>query len=546
MIRVLTLALGLLTAIIPLFPQSSALAQLIDHSGSENEFVLVYAPKPLLLDPLHIYTTMETEISTALYEGLLAYHPFSLDPVPGVAKSWDVSEDKTVYRFYLREDALYSNGDPVRAQDFKSSWMRVLDPEAGAEYSILFDVIKGARAYRLGQTQEEPQIRVVSARILEVELEKPANHFLKLLAHLSFSPIHPHYLDKKDWDQGPTIVGNGPFYIIERSEEELLLAKNALYWDAAEVELERVRIRFMTDTEQITRGFNEGTIHWSTNWDSSLLNDRSKIVFNPLFATSYFYFVCAEEPWNDERVRVALSLLLPWQEIRTESSLFATNRLIPSFNGYPDVQGLGEGGEERALELLKEAGYPQGANLPQLTIKIPEDSESRRIAAIMADSWKTRIGLRTEVITFPYNQYLKEVKNPGYTVGAVTWIGDYADPLTFLQMWTTGSNLNDARYSDPEFDGLVEASFSKEGDARYRTLSQAEEVLLGKAVVLPINHAPAFNLIDLDRIEGSYPNLLNIHPFKYIRFHRLRLPPGIALGVTFSGRNVPKDAGFEL
>jgi peptide/nickel transport system substrate-binding protein/oligopeptide transport system substrate-binding protein len=110
----------------------------------------------------------------------------------------------------------------------------------------------------------------------------------------------------------------------------------------------------------------------------------------------------------------------------------------------------------------------------------------------------------------------------------VIWIGDYADPLTFLQMWTSESNLNDAQFSDVGFDRLVTDSFSKEGSRRYQQLAEAEEMLLSQAVVLPINHAPAFNLIDLDRIEGWFPNVLNIHPFKYIRFRTLRLPPGIA------------------
>src|SRR5512137_1799246 len=108
-----------------------------------QELDIAYAPKKLTLDPAHIYTTMESELAAALYEGLASYHPLTLQPVPGVAADWEVNRARTVYRFRLREDALYSNGDPVRAQDFRDSWMRVIDPQTHAEYSFLFDVIKG-------------------------------------------------------------------------------------------------------------------------------------------------------------------------------------------------------------------------------------------------------------------------------------------------------------------------------------------------------------------------------------------------------------------
>ena len=500
-----------------------------NSQNDEKEFVIVYSPKRITLDPLHIYTTMESELSTALYEGLLSYHPFTLEPLPGVAARWEVNEDGRIYRFYLREEALYSNGDPVRAQDFKGSWLRILDPEAGAEYSFLFDVIKGAKAYRLGKNDEVEGIRVISDKTLEVELEKPAGHFLKLLSHLSFVPIHPHYLStEEDWGSSEKVVGNGPYYITERSDRELSLKKNELYWDARHVELEKIIIRFMEDPESISREFNEGRIDWTNNWDTASLKDTSKIVFNPLFATSYFYFVCSRPPWNDERVRRALALMLPWQEIRSSRLIFATHRLIPPIPNYPEVQGIQETDLDQALSLLKEAGFPEGRGLPPLILKVPQDSESELKAQLMADTWKEKISLPVSIRVYPYETYLEEVKKDDYTLGTVNWIGDYADPLTFLQMWTGESNLNDARFMDPEFDRLIDASLSEDNSARYEKLGAAEKILLFGAVVLPISHTPAFNLIDLEIIDGWFPNILNIHPFKYFRFRKLKLPPGIA------------------
>jgi oligopeptide transport system substrate-binding protein len=498
-----------------------------DAPVQPRELVIVYSPKQLTLDPARIYTTMESELSTALYEGLMSYHPLTMEPVLGVASNWEVSSDLKTYRFTLREDALYSNGDPVLAQDFRDSWMRVIDPKTQAEYSFLFDVIKGARAYRNGQ-QAEVGIRVVSDRVLEVELEKPAGHFLKLLCHMAFAPVHSSYRQRQGWDADPYLIGNGPFFLAERSAGELLLKKNRLYWDAKKVELDAIRIRMMDDPAEVSREFNAGKVQWATTWDTEALTDRSKIIFHPLFATSYFYFVCASPPWNDARVRRGLALLLPWSQIRSEDTLLPTSRLVPAIPGYPAQAGIEATDESEALELLQEAGYPGGKGLAEAVIKIPEGEDVQRIAQLMSDTWTKQLGLKVRLVPYPYEVYLKEVKKTDYTLGTVTWIGDYPDPLTFLQMWTSGSNLNDARFSDREFDELLDSSVSQEDEQRYATLGRAESILLEGAVVLPINHGAAFALIDLNQVEGWFPNVLNIHPFKYLRFHAARVPPGVA------------------
>jgi len=516
-----------LWCLLALLAAAAALPAQEAPEGEPREFVVAYSPKELTLDPLHIYTTLESELSTAIYEGLVSYHPFTLEPVAAVAYNWKLSPDKTTWRFFLRDTARFSNGDPVRAQDFRESWLRVLAPESGAEYSFLLDVVRGARDYRLGKTREEPGIRVVSDRELEVQLEKPASHFLKLLCHTTFAPLHPSYRQRRGWDRDATLIGNGPFYLHERGPGELRLRRNQLYWDASRVELDALRVRFLEDDQDITQGFNKGEIHWSGSWDTELLLDKTQIVFNPLFATSYFFFVCAQAPWSDARVRRALALLVPWEQVRGEDTLLPSSRLVPPIPSYPEPKGIRKPDREEALRLLQEAGYPEGRGLPPVDFKLPDDPESTRVAALMAEAWKRELAVEVRLTSLPFDRYLAEVKKPDFTVGAGTWIGDYADPLTFLQMWTADSNLNDARFVDSEFEELIDGSFGEEHEARYQRLGKAEELLLQQAVILPISHAPAFNLIDLDRVEGWFPNVLNIHPFKYIRFRTLRVPPGV-------------------
>ena len=510
-----------------------------DEEGSEpevKELVFALSAGDVNFDPLHAYTALESQVYTAIYEGLVTYNPLTLQPMPGVANRWEKSPDGKTYRFYLRDDALYSNGDQVRAQDFRDNWMRMLDPEADAEYSTFFDIIEGARDYRTGR-EEDPEtvgIRVISESVLDVELETPAAHFLKLLCHMSFVIVHPHYLESEEGSEDSleartSIVGNGPFYVIERSEEKVVLVKNNLYWDRRRVELDRIVLRFYDNPGEMSLGFNRGDIHWANNWDSGTLEDRSAIVFNPLFATNFFFFKCVDEPWNDHRVRRAMALLVPWSRIRTDQIFYATDTLVPQVPDYPEVEGIAEQDRREAMSLLEEAGYPRGEGLPPIVIRVTAGGDASGVVGIMAEAWRESLETEVEIDQVSFRQYFASVKRDDFTLGRMTWIGDFADPLTFLQMWTSESNLNDAKYSDTRYDGMVEKAIPVEGDERYRMLAEAEGYLLEQAVVLPISNQPSVNLIDLDYIEGWYPNALDIHPFKYLSFKEARPIPNLVL-----------------
>jgi peptide/nickel transport system substrate-binding protein/oligopeptide transport system substrate-binding protein len=250
---------------------------------------------------------------------------------------------------------------------------------------------------------------------------------------------------------------------------------------------------------------------------------RETIVINPMFATTYFFFAVQEEPWNDPRVRRALALLLPWDEIRDPEVLFTPAvSLVPPIPGYRGVEGLTEQNREEALLLLDEAGYPGGVGLPEMTFRVPVGMETARVFLSMRDTWEEELGLSIEAEVVPYPAYFSALSEPGYTLGTISWIGDFADPLTFLQMWTSDSNLNDSGYSNPEYDELIDEAIGIAPPARFDRLKEAEEMILQSGLVLPISHSPAINLVDLSFIDGWYPNPLDIHPFKYLSFAEFR------------------------
>jgi peptide/nickel transport system substrate-binding protein/oligopeptide transport system substrate-binding protein len=508
-----------------------------DAAGPKiREFIMADSPQSLSLDPLHTFTSFESQFYTAIYEGLVVADPQTLEPVPGVAKSWESSQGGKVWTFYLRSDALYSNGDRVRAGDFVATWLRMIDPASNAEYSFFFDVIKGAHAYRTG-TNKDPSsvgLKAVSDDELRVELETPAAHFLKLLTHISFLPLHPSLLRTTGWANGATVIGNGPFVMKSRSDTEIVMEKNPQYWDADSVAVDRLRIRFMDDANDATDGYITGRIQWVTRSliNGDKLQPTDKLEIYPMFGTTYFFFACDQPVWSDWRVRRGLALLVPWDQVRTKDEFsFPSDQVIPSIPNYPEVKGIADQQVAEAKKLLSEAGYPDGKGLPSLIVKVSSDSQSMKgIVQKMADAWKSLIGLTVVVKEVDPNTYLAETRKNDFTIAESTWIGDYADPLTFLQLWTTGSNLNDARFSDKEYDAAVNEAISM-GNARqrYRRLADAEQILLTKAAILPLDHSPAINLINTAVIGGWFSNPLDIHPFKFLTFKARATPPGIAM-----------------
>jgi peptide/nickel transport system substrate-binding protein/oligopeptide transport system substrate-binding protein len=495
-----------------------------------DELTATFSRGEIELDFRKSYLASEAQLFTALYEGLFTYHPLTMEPVPGAAEKWDVSEDKKTWTFTIRSRARYWNGDPLRAEDFRSAWLSLLDPKRESPYSSLFDVIEGAREYRMGLLTDSSKvgIEVSSEKTLIVHLATAASFFPSMLCHHSFSPIHPSMINREDWSETPP-VSNGPFYIVEREDDRIILAKNDLYWDAPQVNLNRITLLYPEDGDEASAMWNSGQARWiSGEVNLENLTDRSGIIVNAMFATHYYFIRSADKPWNDYRVRRALTLVLPWEQMREGHYLPAKTLIFP-IPGYPEVEGLEESDEDEAKRLLTEAGYPGGEGLPEMIIKLTPSMDAARIGALMATSWKEKLGVPIRIEVVPFNQYFNSLKGNDYEVGYSTWIGDFADPYTFLQMWRRDSNLNDARHNDADYEALMEKSMSESGDERWATLAEAEKLLLSRGSVLPISFSPALNIVDTGEIDGWFPNALDIHPFKYLSFKAYRPLPGVAL-----------------
>ncbi len=483
--------------------------------GDDTRFVVQFGSADISWNPQHAYTTTEAQVFTALYEGLTIFHPASLDPLPGAAEGWELSDDGLSITFTLRDGLRWSHGEAITSTDFKESWIHLLSPDTGTEYASLIDDIVGAHEYRMGEgNRDEIGIETPNKRTLIVHLKQPSPQFLAILCHYSFVPVHRNYRGITDWSDITSVPVNGPYIIKHRNREETLLEKNSYYWDADNIAVNELLLLFSDEVDENMARFNRLEIDWVVSGIRiSELGNPEALITSPLFSTTYFYFSNVQDVWADDRVRRALTLLLPWDEIRKNQLIPATS-LVPPIPDYPLADASFPPAEEcrdEAMRLLTDVGYPEGRGLPTLRFKIPIKDD---VVDIMAKTWFEELGLQVNIEIVPFPHYYSSVKQGGYDIATLTWTGDYADPHTFLGMWTSSSSFNEAGYSNADFDLLLHEAAQLPRLERLKKMSQAETILLQSGEVLPIEHFPAVNIIDRRFIDGWFTNVLDIHPFK--------------------------------
>jgi len=508
-------------------PDARPFARSRPRTQSRDELTVVFSRSRMELDFRRSFMASEAQLFTAIYEGLFSYHPVTMAPVPALAERWALSHDNTQWTFTIRQNARFSNGDPITAEDFRRSWLSLLSPERESPYSGMFDIIAGAREYRTGAAADSGGVGITAPgpRTLVVKLVAPAAFFPSMLCHHSFGPIHPSMVDVEDWSLEPP-VSSGPFRISEMDEDRIVLVRNEYYWDVQAVALRRITIRFAGDDEA-SELWNSGEALWiSGGANFNALTDRSGIRVHPLFGTHFYFIRSQEEPLTDYRVRRALAISLPWDEIRSGHFLPARTLVYP-LPGYPRIAGIGDTDIGEAVRLLAQAGFPGGSGMPELVFRITPSSEAARISGLMADTWKRHLGVssRTEVV--PFDEYFASLRLDGFHIGSSTWIGNFPDPYSFLKKWRRYSNLNNALHSDDDFERLMDRSMFEGGERRWATLAEAEQLLLYRGTILPVSFAPAVNIIDTHELDGWFPNALGIHPFRYLSFRELRPLPSV-------------------
>jgi len=487
-------------------------------------------------DP-HIATGIpEHHVITSIFEGLVTKNPYTLEPEPGVAESWDISSDGLTYTFYLRENALWSNGDLITAEDFRWSWERALTPELAAQNSYMLYPILNAEAFNTGEISDFSQvgIKVISDLVLEVQLRAPTPFFLQLMDHYITYPVHREtvesfglYTDNLSrWSREGNIVSNGPFELTEwQVNSHVRVEKRENYWDADTVKLNAI-VFYPTEnliTEE--RMFRDGLLHRTEEVPLDkvpvyLAEDPDSIVIAP-YLSSYFYLInTTREPFNDVNVRRALSMAVD-RDLLNETVL--ENIMQPAYFltppgtiGYEPPVTFGYD-PEQARALLADAGYPNGEGFPTFEILYNTQENHRKIAIAIQEMWREQLNINVSIVNQEWQVYLESVDNMNYDVARRGWVGDYVDPNTYLDMYITGGGNNNVGFSNPRYDEIVidEAPLKLDNKERFALYREAETILMNEMPIIPIYIYQTKNLKSPD-IKGAPSNIMDHYNWKYI------------------------------
>ena len=457
----------------------------------------------------------ESQLLNALYEGLFTYDALTLDPLPGIAETYEVSLDQKRWIFSIRSDAKFSNGERITAYDVRDSLIAVLNPALEAPFASLIDCIAGAADYRLGKGRvEDVKIQAKNKTVLIVELTAPTEYLPKILCHHAFSVV-----------SGEDSVYSGAYILETYDDDEILLKKNMNYYDFQNVAIPSIRITLSDDYDENAYAFNMGLSQWVTGGVSiDDIYDVDSLYIAPQFSTEFFFFKSIEAPWDNANLRNAVINALPLEELRM--SFYPASTLVLPIGTYPSVIGVVEQDVEHACDLMEAAGYEvivneDGSVEPtglSLTYGLTDTDYDKERALLIAENL-AQIGITVVFQTTPLERYLASISDWDVNLLSYTWAGDFADPLTFLELFRTGSSLKESDWSDAKYDQLLnDASVIEDSKLRYEKLAEAEQYLMDSGVVIPLTYPISFDVVDSSILSGWFPNALDIHPFKDIFF----------------------------
>jgi oligopeptide transport system substrate-binding protein len=489
-----------------------------------------------------------------MFEGLMRDTGTGLEP--GIAESYEISANAegaegTVYTFKIREGAKWSDGQPVTAKDFEYSWKRVCDPATASEYSfIMAPYIKGANDYLNGTgSRDDMAVSSPDDSTLVVELNFPVPYFLSLTTFYTYLPVREDIVtaNGEGWEKKPeTCISNGPFKLEEyQTGSHISLVKNENYWDADSVKLEKIKALMIVEATTALSGYENGEI---AVLDSGaipqdeiprLKAEDPYFSIAPRVGTYYGIFNVDAEPTNDIRVRKALTLAIDQKQICEQvakgGQLPATGFIPPSLSystgescrqldadGNPvEEYGLdpNKAQVEEAQALLAEAGYPNGEGFPSITFLYNTNENHKKIAEALQEMWKANLNIDVELRNEEWATFQDTRRLGDFTLARGGWLGDYDDPMTMLDLYTSYSGNNDAQWrwnlqptvashdtvlneTNKEFDEVIAAAQLATGTERDALLKRAEEIMAEEFITFNIYYYTYVQVIDESVVEG--------------------------------------------
>ena len=498
------------------------------HFGNGSE--------PQGLDPHVVTGVPENKLVRAMFEGLAVKNPWTLEPEPGVAESWDISADGKVYTYHINPEARWSNGEPVTASDYVWSWNRALHPSKANHYAYMLYPVVNAEAYSRRETEDfsEVGVKALDERTLQVTLNAATPYFLQLMDHYSTFAVHPETILKHGamtdrytkWTRVGNMVNNGAFNLKEwRLNRRIVVEKSDTYWDRDKVRLNGVVFYPTENIVSEERMFRVGQLHTTGTVPLDKIPayqamENTPYVQSPYLGT-YFYLINTKRPpLDDVRVRQALSMTIDRVQLNDtvlqKSNFPAYSITPPDTMGYNPPQLFGYDPEE-ARRLLAGAGFPNGEGWPKVELIYNTSESHRKIAVALQQMWKDVLNINIIISNQEWKVYLDSVDTMNFDIARRGWIGDYVDANNFLDMYITDGGNNNTGFADPVYDDMIlrKAPQATSQEERYRIFYEAETRLMEQMPILPIYTYTSKHLIH-PSVKDMPANLMDSLNLKYV------------------------------
>jgi len=490
--------------------------------------------EPQFLDPGKATGIPEFTVILNLFDGLTRYNEKN-EIIPSVAEKWDGPDKNNQYTFYLRKDMKWSNGDPVTAMDFEYSWKRALSPELASEYAYQLYYIKNGKTfnssipadnqkmfsltnkYFLPKTDGKADptkpfsmadlgVKAKDDYTLVVTLEASTPFFISLLTFTTYLPVNQKVVEAfPDWAKSAeNFVGNGPYKMKEwKHAEKIIAIKNDNYWEANVVKLSEITFLMVESQTTELAMFESGAIDFATNpppIEFARLKTENKLLIEPYLGTYYYAFNTTKKPFDNVKVRKALTLAINRKAIVeniTKGGQLPAMAFVPygiadsssdqEFRKIGGEQFFADNAIEEAKALLSEAGFPNGKGFPEFELLYNTSETHQNIAQAIQQMWKENLGLKCRLVNQEWKVYLDNRSSLNYFVARAGWIGDFLDPSTFLDMFYSKSGNSDTGWKSLAYDKFIEDGRSANDNfLRIKYQHEAEQLLMDEMPIAPI------------------------------------------------------------
>lgn len=501
------------------------------------------AAEPATIDPAYNTAMAGGIMLQHLFEGLMKWvdsgkavdsRANAAQLAPGMAESYEraENEDGTVtYTFYLR-DAKWSDGKAVTAGDFAYAWRRLVDPATSAGYSYLLSCVVNAKEVMNG-TKESSELAVeaVDDKTFQVTVND-VPYFIQLCAFPATFPVRQDVIEKNgdQWAYAPeTCVSNGPYKLsVWEHNSQIVMVPNEHYYDPAGQGPDSITFRLTDDQEVMLSAFNSGELDFIKSVpvdEVSGLLLSGELHLMDYIGTYFLSFQTEKEPFDDPLVRKAFTLAVDRDylvERVTQTGETPAGALVPpgvydaagaTGSGFratggdcfdPSKEGV-EANREEARRLLAEAGYPNGEGFPEVEYLYSKGAVHQAVAEALEEMWEDVLGVQVTLTGQEWSEFLLNRKDGNYSIARNSWIADYNDPMSFLDLWQSGGGSNDARYASEDYDALIqEAMDTTDADRRMELMHQAEDLLITQDFALCPLYFYTQKYMLSDQVDGMY------------------------------------------